>query len=70
MSRLSGLDAYLTPPDPVEVELTDRECGECETVQDVSTYADGDEATWECCDCGTLNTAYWDEDPETGRGWF
>ncbi len=48
MHHLPGLDAYLTPPDPIEVELVDAECGECGTVQDVSTYSNSDEADWEC----------------------
>jgi hypothetical protein len=69
MHHLPGLDAYLTPPDPIEVELVDAECGECGTVQDVSTYSNSDEADWECCKCGSMNTAYYDEDPEAGRGW-
>lgn len=69
MSHLPGLDAYLTPPDPLEVDLNDVVCTECGLEQDVVCYTLNDECEWECAECTTLNTAYWDDDPYNGRGW-
>lgn len=69
MQRLRGLDAYLTPRDPVEIELSDVECAECGIEQDVTAFVDGDEANWNCPDCGHGNTTYWDDDPAGMRGW-
>lgn len=68
MSGMSGLDRYLEPPscDIVEVEVI-ADCEECWVEQDVTAYAEGDEAVWNCPDCGHSNTAYWDDDP---GAWF
>lgn len=54
-----------------EVTLHDPTCDECGEDNDiVETYAEGDEAPWECRWCGADNVAYWDDDPELGRGWI
>ena len=72
MSGMSGLDRYLEPPscNDIEVELTDVVCKECGLEQDVVCHTHTDECEWECAECDTLNTSYWDDDPINGRGWF
>ena len=69
MQRLRGLDSYLTPRDPVEIDLSDVECDDCGTEQDVTAHVSGDEAYWDCEQCGLENTTYWDDDPAGMRGW-
>ena len=68
---MSGLDRYLEPPScrMVEVELAEVVCDECGVEQDATAYTNSDEAEWQCGNCETFNTAYWDDDPVDGSGW-